>query len=88
MRINLSGVAGGNRFEVVAGVPDIVAWEFKTKNKMSDWSNGIGLNDMCFMAWNVLKRTNETPLPYETWLNTVESIEANPDDPKDIPAEA
>jgi hypothetical protein len=89
MKLNLKvTMTDGISHEVVAGVPDIVAWEQKFKSKVSDWSNGVGLSDMAFLTWNYLKRTNVTPLNYEQWLLGVEEIEASDADPKATPAEA
>jgi hypothetical protein len=73
----------GTVHNVEAKVVDVVAWEKTNKAKVSDWEKGIALGDMCFLAWHTLKRLNETPLPFEKWLEKVSVIESEEsDDPK------
>jgi hypothetical protein len=89
MKIELTvSMTDGISHEVTAGVPEIVAWEQKFKGKMSDWANGIALTDMAFMSWYFLNRTKVTGMPYDQWINNVDSIEAVDADPKVIEAEA
>ena len=89
MRLNLKVTMTDNTsYEVVAGVPDIVAWELRFKSKVSTWSNGVGMGDMTFVAWNSLSRQKKTALKYEEWLDSVVDIEYEEADPKATPAEA
>jgi hypothetical protein len=89
MRLNLKVTMTDNTsHEVVAGVPDIVAWELRFKSKVSTWTNGVGMGDMTFVAWNSLSRQKKTALKYEEWLDSVVDIEYEEADPKATPAEA
>jgi hypothetical protein len=89
MKLNLSvTMTDGTKHEVLAGVPDIVAWEYKFKSKVSTWVNGVGMGDMTFVAWNSLQRQKKTALKYEDWLNGVSEIEYEETDPKATAAEA
>jgi hypothetical protein len=71
----------GEEVEVVAVVPDFIAWERHSKRKMSDFSNAIGMEDLAFLAWSVINRTSKVK-PFEGWINEVEIIEPVETDPK------
>lgn len=59
---------------VVALVPDFVAWERRTKRRSSDLANGVGMEDLAYLAWHALNRT--TPQPdFDSWINTVAELE-------------
>jgi hypothetical protein len=40
------------------------------------------MEDLAFLSYNVLKRTGENVKPFESWINTIELIEVEDDDPK------
>jgi hypothetical protein len=67
---------------VTAIVPDFVAWERHSKRKISDLSNGIGMEDLAFLAHSVLKRSGENVKPFDGWINSIELIEVDDQDPK------
>ena len=71
----------GEEVAVVAVVPDFIAWERHTKRKLSDFANGIGMEDLAYLAHSVLNRTTKVK-PFEGWINEVELIEPVEDDPK------
>jgi hypothetical protein len=71
----------GEEVEVVAVVPDFIAWERHSKRKMSDFANAVGMEDLAFLAWSVLNRTTKTK-PFEGWINEIELIEPVDTDPK------
>jgi hypothetical protein len=71
----------GNKLEVVAVVPDFIAWERHSKRKMSDLASGIGMEDLAYLAWSVVNRTDKVK-PFEGWINEVELIEPVETDPK------
>lgn len=66
--------------EVVALVPDFVAWERHSKRKTSDLSNGIGVEDLAFLGWSALKRS-EPQAAFEKWIETVAEIEMGSTEP-------
>jgi len=70
-------------FDVTCGIPEFIAWERYSKRKTSDLSNGIGIEDMAYLAYNALKRTGEKVKPFDGWINDIEEIEAVEADPKD-----
>ena len=67
---------------LTAIVPDFIAWERHSKRKISDLSDGIGMEDLAFLAHSVLKRTGENVKPFDGWINTIELIEVEDEDPK------
>ena len=71
----------GEKIEVCAVVPDFIAWERHSKRKMSDLANGVGMEDLAFLAWSVVNRTSKVK-PFEGWVNEVELIEPRETDPK------
>lgn len=78
----------GEVSEVTALVPDFIHWERRSGRKISDLSDGIGMEDLAFLAHAVLKRTGEHVKPFDGWINGLELIEVVEDDPKVTPQEA
>jgi len=72
----------GEVTDVTAIVPDFVAWERHTGNKISNLSEGIGMEDLAFLAYSVTKRTSENIQPFEGWITYIELIELAEADPK------
>lgn len=67
---------------LTAIVPDFIAWERHSKRKISELADGIGMEDLAFLAHSVLKRTGENVKPFDGWINTIELIEVEDEDPK------
>lgn len=72
----------GEVLNPTATVPDFIAWERYSKRKVSDFANGAGIEDMAFLAWNSLKRTQKTELNFEQWVEIIAELEAVDEDPK------
>lgn len=72
----------GEVIETVCGIADFIAWERHSKNKTSELANGIGIEDMAFLAHSALKRTGEKIKPFDGWINDIDEIEAIDTDPK------
>lgn len=68
--------------DVNCGIPDFIAWERHSKSKTSELVNGIGIEDMAFLAYNSIKRTGAKIKPFDGWINDVEEIEAFDESPK------
>lgn len=64
-----------SRTETIAIVPDFIAWERRTKRRSSDLVNGVGVEDLAFLAWHSLKRQGMTALEFDAWLDNVAEIE-------------
>jgi len=83
MKINLElKKTDGEESVLTAYVPDFIAWERYTKRKISDLAAGIGMEDLAYLAYCVLKRTGVNVKPFDNWINDVENIEPIEDDPK------
>ena len=67
---------------LTAVVPDFIAWERHSKRKMSDLTNGIGMEDLAYLAYSVLKRSGEQVKPFDSWINSLELIEPIEESPK------
>jgi hypothetical protein len=58
--------ADGER-RVDVGPSTLIAWERKTGRKVSDFSNGIGAEDMAWLVWHAEKRTGNTQLGFDKY---------------------
>jgi hypothetical protein len=75
----------GNGREIVSTTPrSIIEWERKTGRRVSDFGDGIGLEDFALMAWAALGK----PGTYETFLDELRDIEPVAEDPSQPVAEA
>jgi len=72
----------GEETTLTALVPDFIIWERHSKRKISDLAGGIGMEDLAFLAYSVLKRTGSNLKPFDSWINSVENIEPIEEDPK------
>lgn len=66
----------GTTKQVVAGAPEIVAFESKFDLSIARLEKDFRLTHLFFLAWNSEKRSGGTDLDFEAWLPTVESVEA------------
>jgi len=84
----------GESFEVTTNLFTVVSWERKFKRKASDMANGIGIEDLAYLAHTAARDTGITvPLLLDDFIKKCASIEVvgqddeNPTDPAptDIP---
>jgi hypothetical protein len=61
---------------VVIGIADFAAWERRSRRKVQDLQTGMGIDDMTYLAWHRIHKNQLDPRDYETWLESVETIEA------------
>ena len=47
---------GKDPYEVTTNLVTLVAWERKFKRKASDMANGVGVEDLAFLAWEACKQ--------------------------------
>jgi prepilin-type processing-associated H-X9-DG protein len=82
LQLNVT-MADGSVETATAVVADFIAWEKFSKRRISDLANGAGITDMAYLAYNYFKR-NDPKLPdFDTWIESVDGIEAvDGDDPK------
>lgn len=66
----------GSQFEVATNLFTLVAWERKYKRKASDMANGIGVEDMLFLAHTAAKDSGVTvPLMLDDFIKKCASID-------------
>lgn len=83
MKIQLKIIMVDNEvLDIRCGIADFIAWERHSKSKTSELANGIGIEDMAFLAYNSLKRKGEKIKPFDSWINEIEEIEAVEESPK------
>jgi hypothetical protein len=55
--------------------PDIIRWERKTGGKMADLQKRLGMEDLAFMSWASLSRQGFTKGNFDTWIDSLTSVE-------------
>jgi len=63
-------------YTVVTNLFVIIAWERKFKRKISDLSNGIGMEDLAFMAYECCKQINHSvPAVFDDYIKRLVNID-------------
>jgi len=76
MLIKMRVDAGEGPFEVSTNLFTVVAWERKYKRKASDMANGVGVEDMAFLAYEACKQNGVVvPVVFDDWIKKLVSIE-------------
>lgn len=66
----------GNRFEVATNLFTVVSWERKFKRKASDMANGIGIEDLLYLAHTAAKDNGITvPLMFDDFIKKAKSVD-------------
>lgn len=64
---------------VTAGPATMVAWERKTGRKMSSWADeGVGAEDMAWLAWHAEKRAGNITVAFDAFLETIVDLDDAP----------
>ena len=74
----------------VALPPEWMKWENKTGNSIQHIGEKLGISDLLFLAYNVMKReaAGKPVKPFEAWCEGVTDIEVGENlSPKSIPSE-
>lgn len=67
----------------------IIAWERRFKRKISDLSNGIGMEDLAFMAFECCKQIGHpVPAVFDDYIKRLVNIEVLDDEPENPTVEA
>jgi len=78
MKLNLKVDLGEGPFTVTTSLQTIVAWERKFKRKASDLGNGIGMEDLAFMAWECCKQAKiVVPVEFDNFVNKLLELEVD-----------
>jgi hypothetical protein len=67
----------GEPYEVETDLAIIVAWERKFKRKASDLANGIGMEDLSFLAYEATRSAGMTiPAVFDDFIKRIRRVEA------------
>jgi hypothetical protein len=55
---------------------DFAAWERKTGRRVQDLATGMGINDMGYLCWHRLHKSQRETRDYETWMESLQLIES------------
>lgn len=76
MKITIRYTRKGETTEVTTSLLTVVAWERKFKRKASDMGNGMGIEDIAFLAFEASKQHKVVvPAAFDDFLASLESIE-------------
>lgn len=77
MQINLQVTyADGTVKALKAIAADLVAFESEYDLSIARLEQNLRLTHLLFLAWHVEKRTKQTSVDFDAWVETVELIEA------------
>lgn len=66
----------GETYEVQTNLFVIIAWERKMKRRASDLSNGIGMEDLAFMAYEASRtQGHAVPISFDEFIKKLEDLE-------------
>lgn len=78
MKLNLRVTnTDGSAVDIVASAADFVAFELQWDRSIARFSDDFRFTDLCWLAWHTSKRTGKTALDFESWLETIESVDAS-----------
>ena len=76
MKITIRYTRKGEVTEISTSLLTVVAWERKFKRKASDMGNGMGIEDIAFLAFEASKQHKVVvPAAFDDFLASLESIE-------------
>lgn len=76
MKLKLRIDLGDGPYEVITCLYDIVGWERKYKRKASQLSDGIGAEDLAYLAWLASKTAGMTvPMAFDDYLKRIVDLE-------------
>jgi hypothetical protein len=73
---------GQPSYQVSTNLHTIVLWERKYKTKASKLAEGIGMEDLAFLAFESARAAGiETPIVFDDYLKNIENIEVVEEEP-------
>jgi hypothetical protein len=70
----------GNTVNASAGLADQVAYEREFDRSIAELASNFRITDICWLAWHGLKRGDGSVAEFDTWIDTVETVEALEDE--------
>ncbi len=81
MKLKLEVTEQDGVYTVETNLFVIVAWERKFKRKVSDLSNGIGMEDLAFMAYECCKQQSiPVPMVFDDYIKRLVNIDVVEDE--------
>lgn len=82
MKLTLAVTERDNAYTVTTNLGVVVAWERKFKRKASQLGDGIGVEDLAFMAWECCKQHNiPVPAVFDDYVKRLENIDVVDNEP-------
>ena len=78
LRLEFAVEDGDGRRNVTVGPSSLVAWERKTNRKISQFSEGIGAEDMAWLVWHAEKKAGRTALNFDQYLDAIVDLGDEP----------
>ena len=77
MKLTLSvRLTDGETYRVITNLFVIISWERKFKRRASDLSNGIGMEDLAFMAYEASKQQGHpVSVSFDEFVKKLEDLE-------------
>lgn len=76
MKLTLKVDTGSGPYTVTTNLHTVVLWERKYRTKASKLAEGIGMEDLAFLAFESAKAAGiETPIVFDDYLKTIQEIE-------------
>ena len=89
MQLTLKVTTDQTTYEVKTTLYVIISWERKFKQKASNLANGVGLEDLAFMAFESCKVNGiSVPAVFDDYVKRLVSIEVVSDEPTNPTDEA
>jgi len=67
---------------------DFAAWERETGRRVQDLQTGMGINDMGYLCWHRLHKSQRESRDFKTWMESVQQFEAEAVQPANPTAQA
>jgi len=88
MKVKLSVDTGDGPYEVTTNLWVITLWERKFKRRASEMSEGIGIEDMAFWAYESSRMAGHVvPAVFDDFIKKLESVDVISEEPEN-PTEA
>jgi hypothetical protein len=91
MKLQLEVTHDGIKSTCETSLVVLVEWERKYRKRASDLAGGFAIEDLAFLAWASMKRTEKLPA-FDAWLEKLEQVDVvgtedpNPTDAADTAA--
>ena len=81
MQLTIKVVTADDSYEVETNLMTVVAWERKFKTKSSKMADGIGMEDLAFMAYEASKHAGHVvPAVFDDFIKKIVTLEVVGDD--------